>query len=309
MTYWIWIVGRINKAVLTALLLFVSTFCQASTIPHITLLLSSKQPVYQSVADSIYSSLHSTSNIKEYTLDSIDTISKQPQIVLTVGSAAFKEALKKFKSSPIIASFLPRRVYEELINSTLKKNNKTTAVFIDQSMLQQLSLARLITPTGTTVGTVFGASSISEKQRLYDAAKTTGFKIKSIVLNSDDNPVNTLQPIIQEADLFLAIPDQSAFNRASAKWSLFIALRLKKPLIGFSEKYVDAGALAAIFSTPQQIGQHTAEALSSYLKTGTLPVPAHPKYFTVKTNLKSMQTINIQMDDAATLQQQLGETY
>jgi ABC-type uncharacterized transport system substrate-binding protein len=250
-----------------------------------------------------------SANIEEYTLDSLDTISEPPQLILTIGSAAFEEALKKFKTSPIIASFLPRRIYEELIGSSFRQSNSTTAIFIDQSMQRQLALARLIAPTGRTVGTVFGASSIDERQRFYDAAKATGFRIKSVVLNSTDNPVNTLQPIIQKTDVFLAIPDQSAFNRASAKWSLFIALRLKKPLIGFSEKYVDAGALAAIFSSPQQIGKHTAETLSSYLRTRILPVSAHPKYFTVKTNLKSIQTINIEMDDAATLQQQLGGSY
>ena len=309
MTYWIWMARGINKAVFIALFLFVSNFCQASSTPHIILLLSSKQPVYQTVADSMYSSLHITTNIEEHTIDSLNTISAPPQLVLTIGSAAFKEALIKFKTSPIIASFLPRRIYEELIGSSLIKNNNTTAIFIDQSMQRQLALARLITPTGKTVGTVFGASSINERQRLYDAAKTTGFKIKSVVLNSADNPVSTLQPIIQKTDVFLAIPDQSAFNRASAKWSLFIALRLKKPLIGFSEKYVDAGAPAAIFSSPQQIGKQTAEILISYLKTRILPTPAHPKYFTVKTNLKSIQTINLQMDDAATLQQQLGGYY
>lgn len=309
MTYWIWIARRVNKAVFTALLLFVPILCQASSIPHVTLILSSKQPVYQLVADSIHSSLQTSADIEEYTIDSINNISRPPKIVLTIGSAAFEQALKKFKTSPIIASFLPRRVYEELLEQALRKPNNTTAIFIDQSMSRQLALARLITPTGTTIGTVFGASSINERERLYHAAKKTSFNIKSVVLNSDDNPVNTLQPIIQEADVFLAIPDQSAFNRASAKWSLFLALRLKKPLIGFSEKYVDAGALAAIFSSPQQIGQHAAETLDTYLETGTLIEPAHPKYFTVKTNLKSIQTINIQMDDAAILQQKLGDSH
>ncbi|WP_201348340.1 ABC transporter substrate-binding protein [Neptunomonas japonica] len=309
MTYWIWRARRVNKAIFTALLLFVPILCQANSISRVTLLLSSKQPVYQLVAKSIHSSLHSSADIEEYTIDSINNISEPPEIVLTIGSTAFEKALNKFKASPIIASFLPRRVYEELLERTLRKPNNTTAVFIDQSMSRQLALARLIVPTGVTIGTVFGASSIHERERLYHAAKKTGFNIKSVALNSDDNPVNTLQPVIQESDVFLAIPDQSAFNRASAKWSLFLALRLKKPLIGFSEKYVDAGALAAVFSSPQQIGKHAAETLNTYLETEVLVGPAHPKYFTVKTNLKSIQTINIQMDDAVILQQQLGDSH
>ncbi len=306
MQYWIGITRKMNKAVLTALFTLIPILCAASNPPRITLILSSEQQVYQRVADSIKSSLETTVTIEEHTLDSIDGMQTPPEIILTVGSAAFKKALERFHSLPVIASFLPRRVYEKMVKSSSSALQNTTAIFIDQPMKRQLSLARLLTPSGTTIGTVFGASSISERQRLFNAAQETGFTVNSVVLNSNDNPVNTLQPIIQKADVFLAIPDQSAFNRASAKWSLFIALRLKKPLIGFSEKYVDAGALASLYSSPEQIGQHAAETLNTYLTTNLLPPPEHPKYFTVKVNQTSAKTIGIQIDNAEVIQQQLG---
>lgn len=300
-----WNIKKIRRASMLAIVLFISIFCQALAASKLTILVSSESPVYQAVGLTVRKTLQSNIHIEEYTPTTIGTIPAPPQLLLTVGSSAFKIALETFPDIPVIASFLPRRVFEESLSNSPRTRENTTAIFIDQSMLRQLTLARLITPDGTTIGTVFGASSIKERQRLYQAATATGFSIKSVLLNSDDNPVNTLQPIIQETDVFLAIPDQSAFNRASAKWSLFMTLRAKKPLIGFSEKYVDAGALAAVFSSPEQMGKQTAEALDAFITTGSWPEPQHPKYFTVKINRQSAHSIQIQLPTIETLQHQL----
>lgn len=305
MTYKIWNGRSIKQAIIIAMLFFISVFCHANSTSKVTILVSSENSAYQIVVNTIRKHLKSNIEIEEFSLGSIDSISTPPQLLLTVGSAALKSALVKFPDPPLIASFLPRRVFEELLTSTPRTQKNTTAIFIDQSMLRQLTLARLITPNGTTIGTVFGTSSISEKQRLYQAAKQTNFSVKSVLLNNDDNPVNILQPIIKKTDIFLALPDQAAFNRASAKWSLFIALKSKTPLLGFSEKYVDAGALAAVYSSPEQIGKHTAETLDNFLTTGELPHSAHPKYFTVKTNQKSARTIQIELPINDALQHQL----
>ncbi|SFG84800.1 ABC transporter substrate-binding protein [Neptunomonas qingdaonensis] len=300
-----WDITKIRLVTIVAILLFTSIFCQAFAASKLTILVSSESPAYKVVVRTIHRTLQSDIQIEEYTPATIDTIPAPPQLLLTVGSAAFKLALEKFPEAPVIASFLPRRVFEQLLSNSPRSLQNTTAIFIDQSMLRQLTLARLIAPNGTSIGTVFGASSIKESQRLHKAAEETGFRIKSVQLNPDDNPVNTLRPVIQETDIFLAIPDKSAFNRASAKWSLFMTLRGRKPLIGFSEKYVDAGALAAVFSSPEQIGTHTAEALDAFITTGSWPKPEHPKYFSVKLNYQSAHTIQIQLPNTDTLQHHL----
>lgn len=303
----IWTIRESKQAAIVALLIFVSFFSQANETTKLTVVVSSENSAYQTVVRTIRTNLQSNIQIDEFSLDSIDSIAARPRLLLTVGSAALESALRKFPNQPLIACFLPRRVFEELLTHTQRTQKNTTAIFIDQSMLRQLTLARLISPEGTTIGTVFGASSKDERQRFNQAAQTTQFSVKATSLESDDNPINILQPIIQGSDIFLAVPDQSAFNRASAKWSLYIALRSKKPLLGFSEKYVDAGALAAVFSTPEQIGKHTAETLDKFLTTGILPPSAHPKYFTVKTNQNSAQTIQIKLPDNEALQHQLEE--
>ncbi len=177
---------------MVAMILFTSIFCQAFATSKLTVLVSSESPAYQIVVHTLRETLQSNIQIEEYTPATIDSISTPPQLLLTIGSAALKTAIEKFKEPPVIASFLPRRVFEQLLSNSPRTLQNTTAIFIDQSMLRQLTLARLIAPDGITIGTVFGTSSINERQRLYQAAAETGFSVTSILLNSNDNPVNIL---------------------------------------------------------------------------------------------------------------------
>ncbi len=107
--------------------------------------------------------------------------------------------------------------------------------------------------------------------------------------------------------MFLALPDQSVFNKATAKWSLYITLHDKKPLIGFSEKYVEAGALAAVYSTPTDIGKDAYNTLAAYLNTNILPDAHHPTDFSVKTNVSSARALNIELPPENILIQKIKE--
>lgn len=285
--------------------LLATSFVQANT--SVAIITSSVNPQYAAVADRITQSAPISVKIDQYSLSDTNFYQLNADLVITIGTDAFREALSSLQNTPILASFLPRRTYAQLTQNEPTKHPRS-AVFIDHSMSRQLHLARLLAPQAKRVGSVFGSSSIEERLLLLLAAERWGFQIVSQQLTPSENAVGKLQATIQDSDLFLALPDQSAFNRATAKWALFISLKNKTPLIGFSEKYVEAGALAAVVSTPEQIGQQTAEALAFYLRSGALPVPAHPHYFSVAVNPSSASTLRTPLPDARTLEKALKDT-
>ncbi|MES9968078.1 MAG: hypothetical protein ABW074_12490, partial [Sedimenticola sp.] len=53
-----------------------------------------------------------------------------------------------------------------------------------------------------------------------------------------------------------------------------------------SAAYVKAGALAAVYSTPEDIGRQLAETIKEFLDSGgkRLPPPRFPSYFNISTN-------------------------
>jgi len=211
-------------------------------------------------------------------------------IVVAVGTKAALYASENYPYQPTIHSYLPSRAYTQL-----PPQPNRSAVFVDQPIERQIQLTKLLLPEARLIGTVLGPSSIAERQLLHLEGMQRGLDVQSVALANHDNPIKVLQPVIESSDAFLALPDESVFNRATAKWSLYISLRLKKPLIGFSAQYVKAGAIAAVFSTPEQIGKQTIHVIDRYLASGRLIRASFPNDFTVATNPAAAAKLNLQL--------------
>ena len=279
-----------------------------------SLIVLSRQLVsYQTVADTIASDLKSPSRIitlEELKLSNYDTSDYQQ--IIALGS---KAGDKLFDVIPdhknLFISFLPRQTYESILEKHSHHNRitngKVTAIYLDQPYARQLALARLISPNAQSIATALGPHSSNDLPLLKKAAKDHQLKLKYATLKETDNPIHKLQPLIRGADLFLSLPDKSVFNRTTAKWILYISFRQRIPLIGFSRKYVDAGALAAVYSTPEDIGHQTAQTIRLYATNKRLPPPAYSNHFRVATNETAANSLRITIPSEAMLTEQLME--
>lgn len=287
--------------------------CLASWVKADTLVvLSSDLPAYQEVAAAISSNSNTPTKkilLHEYSSQSSD---EEFQSVVAIGSKAALELLEKTpEQQKLYATFLPRQTYQALLERNKQhpriKHGAITAVYLDQPYTRQLSLARLIVPNAKNIATALGPNSQKDLGLLTKAAKQFKFSLLYETLGDSDSPIQKLQPLIRDADAFLTLPDKSVFNRTTAKWILYISFRQKIPLIGFSRKYVDAGALTAVFSTPEQIGRQTAELIESTTLDKRLPKAEHPRYFSVATNPKAAKALRIKLPTSDVLTQQLQE--
>lgn len=289
-------------------LLCITVSVKADTL----IVLSSDLPAYREVASSLSGHLKTPTNtvlLGEYLPHSSNS---SFQAVVAVGSKAAASLFTVLpESQKLYATFLPRQTYQALLEKhkdhPRTKLNNISAVYLDQPYTRQLSLARLIVPEATNIATALGPNSQKDLGLLTAAAEQFNFTLLYETLNESDSPIQKLQPLIRNANAFLTLPDKSVFNRTTAKWILYISFRQKIPLIGFSRKYVDAGALAAVFSTPDQIGQQTAELIAKTALKKTLPKAEHPKYFSVVTNSKAASALKIDLPSSDSLTQKLLE--
>jgi len=295
-------------SVLFALILSITPVFADSLI-----VLSRHSDSYQKVADSIQANI--SSHTKVVTLQDLEDKNFNTEgfeHIVAVGSRAADRLYNRIKpSQKLYASFLPRLTYQALIarkkDQTRTQIGTITAVYLDQPYTRQLRLAKLIAPDARTIATALGPNSKNDLSLLEAAAKQQNLELSSTVLQESDNPIHKLQPLIRNADLFLSLPDKSVFNRTTAKWILYISFRQRIPLIGFSQKYVEAGALTAVYSTPEQIGKQTAEIIQQAITGSRLPEAQHPKYFSVITNKKAANSLNIKVPSEDALIQQLME--
>jgi ABC-type uncharacterized transport system substrate-binding protein len=66
----------------------------------------------------------------------------------------------------------------------------------------------------------------------------------------------SLNRLLYKSDVLLAIPDTRIHNQSTVSNILISSYRKRIPLIGFSSAYVKAGALAAVYSSPEDIAFH-----------------------------------------------------
>lgn len=290
--------------------LFACTTVQAADT---LVLLSSKSDAYQEVADVIIS------NTPDRQLDQqdLEQIIKQPEalnaypLIIAIGTAASEYAFRfSAENSSLLSTFIPAVRYQELYaqhqDRLERLSIRSSAVFLDQPISRQLRLAQLIKPDLETVGFTLGQDSAPKLVELHSQASAMGIRLNYSSLSETDNPIQRIQPIIQNNDLFLVLPDKNTFNKTTAKWLLYMSFRNQVPLIAFSQNYVNAGAIAACISTPRDIGRFTAEQIR-LINDRYIPPAQYSPYFRVVTNPRSARKLEITIQAAETLQQQLLE--
>jgi len=260
----------------------------AGHIPVVTLVLSGSEPVYQQTQAAFEQALPPGIRVHSVLYDAWR--GDQSDVVVAIGAAATQRIMASPADRHHLSILLPSNTFTKLLEQHPKAASKLaqgrlSAIFMNQPAQRQLNLANLVVPQLRSVGTLFDNLSKSLVQELSETAEGKGLQFQSRELLARDNPVAVLREMYADIDLFLAVPGRYIFNRSIAKWMLYLSYRNRKPLIGFSDDYVQAGALAAVYSEPEDISRQAAEIVQSLLGSSEhLPAPQFPKYFSVSVN-------------------------
>lgn len=226
-------------------------------------------------------------------------------LVIAVGVDAASAAIQAAEpNTPVLCVLIPKAAFESL-TANKREGRRFSAIYLDTQPTRQLELIRLLMPQARTVGTVLGSVSLRDKEALRGAARERGLTLQAEYAQRDSELYPVLKSVLSESDVFLALPDPSIINASTAQNVLITAFRAQVPVVGYTASYVKAGALAAVYSTPQQIGQEAGQIIKIYQRTNNLPAPKHPKYFSVGVNAALMRTMGMPAADEQALEQRL----
>jgi putative ABC transport system substrate-binding protein len=133
-----------------------------------------------------------------------------------------------------------------------------------------------------------------------------GLVIDSEDVASDSNLLDAANNLLPRVDLLLALPDSKIYKRDNIKSILVTSYRHQRPVIAFSKAFVNAGALAAIYSTPDQIARQASDLLNT-LPAGIsqLPPAQAPSLFAISINSAVAQSLNLDVPDEAVIRRSL----
>ncbi len=259
---------------------------------QLIILLSKSARPYQKVAEIIVGQLEKNNpgvavKVISLTAPFKADIPGDRKMVISVGISASRYALQHWSDSPLLMTLISRRTFLELTAGQVQQK-QLSAVFIDQPLARQVRFLHHLLPAAKRTGILLGQSSRRLEPTLNKLFSALGITL--VTRNTNERKLaNDIRYLARQSDVILALPDHDIMTPNHAKWLLYMAYLRKTPVLGFSRSYVDAGALAAIYTTPAQNARHAARVASNFLtaiKTvgHHLAAPDYPADFTISIN-------------------------
>lgn len=241
--------------------------------------------------------------IAAYAAESINGQPIVADIVVTAGSEALRKMLARGVSQPLVATLLPRQGYEKILAESSPPTRKITAIHLDQPPARQAAFIRHLLPEVRRIGMLAGGETRPGLARFRQALVNRGLTLETEDSDSEATLLPALNTLLPRIDLLLASPDTTIYRRGNVKAILITAFRHQKPLVGYSEAFTQAGALASLYSTPAQIARQTAALLLA--APASWPSAAAPTLFTLSINYSVAQSLGLKIPEEATIRQAL----
>ena len=182
-----------------------------------------------------------------------------PDVIIAIGIDAL-EKVGRIRDIPI--------VYLMALNARtiLSNNYNITGVSMNISPEKQLDVLKQALPEIKRIGLLYdpaGTGNFVKKAKL--AAPATGIKIiAKEILNSKDYPF-LLESMKGEIDAFWMLPDLTAVTPETVEFLFLFSMKNRIPVITFSDKYLEMGALMSLNIDAYDIGKQAGEMVKKIL--------------------------------------------
>jgi putative tryptophan/tyrosine transport system substrate-binding protein len=226
-----------------------------------------------------------------------------PQIVITFGQRAAIQASQMEASIPIIHSYLTAF---QLTGHGVHKKHYT--VLLDQPLDRYIRFVKLLLPINN-LGLIKTAAHQFDAKKLEAQEKASSIEINQYIFQPDDNPIISVRKVLRDNDALLSLPEPDVYNHQTLKGILLASYRLNKPVISYSPAHVKSGALAAIYTSPTQIGMQIADILNQLLsdqKNKVKPIN-YAKEFNISVNHQVAHSLDITLPTESEIKKKLLE--
>jgi len=294
---------------LLCLLIPAPASCWAENLKVLVVLSDSSTP-YLSFASALSKGL--PPSVQTSVLESPERLSSglyQADLVVAVGMKATEFAASKI-TIPMLSVMIPKMGYEEMLARVSPKTNHRpiSAIYIDQQWDRQIEFWRAVFPERRRIGLLHSQDTNVDLERLRKNVAQRGGSLKAQPVQSAGELFSRLESVLTNSDVLIAIPDSTIYNSSNIRNILLTSYRYGIPLIGFSQSYVNAGAMCAIFSTPEQLAEQASEVMVSFARTGHLSEPQYPATYTIAINQQVARSLGVKLPPHETIRERMGKT-
>jgi ABC-type uncharacterized transport system substrate-binding protein len=194
----------------------------------------------------------------------------QPEVVIAVGSSA---ALAVGRAAPPRLPIVNGVVLASDIETGGDTSRVKTSVTVDLSPEVLLSEVARLFPDVRRIGMIRGPRQNDTYMKAFErAAHRYGLTVEAITCDHPRNLVEAFLKLRSRADLVWCPPNSQLYNSATLKPLLIASLTNRLPILGFSDQFVQAGALFGGSADFIEVGRQTAAAALNIVRNEPVPV-------------------------------------
>lgn len=277
------------------------------------LITSGEGGAYREVIDAFRAAFASSRQIRSWTLDELDgrklrALTGENDLIVPIGLAAALRVSDHHSGQAAVLSLMVPRVSTGRLGWPVSlPRRKISHVYIDQPASRSLALVDAAFPQAKRVGLVVSAENDEIVKLLQQEAARRQLRLNLESVARPEEVAPALRNVLPESDVLLLVPDSLAIHAGNAKYVLLTTYRYRVPVVGFSQGLSRAGAVAAVYSSPAQIGRQGARmALRWKPETGDLPSAQHADEFSIDFNAHVARSLGVVLPDLGEARRKLG---
>jgi len=285
---------------------FTPAICAAADL-RVSLVLSGDGVPYQSFVKTFKQNL--PENIRISVVERAEDFTGKEQasdLIVAVGMKAADWVTGK-TASPVLATMVPSNKYAELLTKR-PRAGQISAIYLDQPLSRQVDMLQAVLPKRyRKIGILYFADTRLDVRALLNGMAQHGYTLIAKPLLTRDNLFVDLEEVLKDSDVLFAVPDNAVYSSNNIRNILLSSYRRGIPLVGFSQGYVNAGALCAIFSTPENLAEQARAMAILFAQTHQLPAAQFPALYTVDVNPEVARALGIPMKSPELLRSLIEE--
>jgi len=180
----------------------------------------------------------------------------------------------------------------------LRAAHNATGVMLEFSMETQLRWIRRFVPESQAIGVLYNPQEnqerVAEARRI---AQRLGMRLVAREVHKPQDLPGALESLAREADLLLAVTDQTVLSPQTTQAILLFSFRNRMPFSGLSASWVKAGALYALERDYEDLGAQCAEMAVEVLNgraVASIP-PVKPRKVEYAVNVRTAEQLKLRL--------------
>jgi hypothetical protein len=236
--------------------------------------------------------------------EKIKTVDSDTNIVIGIGSEGMKSADTHYPEiKKLFISSDPNKYKLDK-----DRNSNDAILYMTQSYCRQIRFIRQLNRQWKIISILNSKEKPIDSSQIQQCADEHDIKIYIVSTAGNANITDKIRHALHHSDVLLALPDSNIYNSTTVKNILLTSYRYRKPVIAFSKNFVNAGALAAIYSDTENIAMSASKLIEQHLYSVTPIEPInYPDEFDISINRQVFRALDITIPDIDTIKSALQQ--